>query len=145
MNHLKRWLPSLLMMAVIFGFSSIPSVEMPTFGGFDYVLKKLGHAIGYALLALANLRGLKKPNHEVHEEKHPSPFMSFISFVTKHPAFFSWLMAVTFSATDEFHQSFVPGRNPSVWDVLIFDNLGAIAGLWIHRIFDERVKPDMSP
>jgi VanZ family protein len=107
MNTLKRWLPSLLLMLLIFGFSSIPSTAMPRFGALDFSIKKLGHALGYGLLALAHLRGLggKRP-------------------------WLAWMMAVAYAASDEFHQSFVPGRGPSVWDVLLFDNLGALAGLW---------------
>jgi len=43
----------------------------------------------------------------------------------------AWLLAILYAATDEIHQSYVPGRYPSVWDVLIFDNLGALISLWI--------------
>ena len=138
MKHLKNWLPALLMMALIFGFSSIPSKEMPSFGGLDFSIKKFGHAFGYGLLALAYLRGLKFFKHEGHqgdEGKRLPPF------VLNNPLFFAWLMAVLFSATDELHQSFVPGRNPSIWDVLLFDNFGAIAGLWLHQTFAKRKKP----
>ncbi len=107
------------MMAVIFGFSSIPSQEMPSFGGLDFSIKKFGHAFGYGLLAVAYLRGL-----------------GYKRF------WLAWLMAVLFSATDEFHQSFVPGRNPSLWDVFLFDNLGALAGLWVGRLFRKRNQKD---
>ena len=103
------------MMALIFGFSSIPSEEMPSFGGLDFSIKKFGHAFGYALLALSYQRGLggKRP-------------------------WLAWLMAVAFAATDEFHQSYVSGRSPSPWDVLLFDNLGALAGLWVRHRFAKR-------
>jgi len=109
------------MMALIFGFSSIPSEEMPSFGELDFSIKKFGHAFGYALLALSYQRGLggKRP-------------------------WLAWLMAVAYAATDEFHQSYVSGRSPSPWDVLLFDNLGALAGLWVHQLFAKRTKPDMS-
>ena len=115
LDKLKRWFPSILMMALIFGFSSIPLREMPSFGLFDFLVKKFGHAFGYGLLALAYLRGLggKRP-------------------------WLAWLMAVAFAATDEYHQSFVPGRNPSPVDVLFFDNLGALAGLWASSILRKR-------
>jgi VanZ family protein len=122
LNRLKRWLPSLLMMAIIFGFSSIPSQKMPSFGGFDFSVKKIGHALGYGLLAVAYLHGLGKERH-----------------------WLAWLMALLFSATDEFHQSFVPGRNPSLWDVFLYDNLGALVGLWVGSLFIKRAKPDTSP
>lgn len=38
------------------------------------------------------------------------------------------LICVAFAATDEFHQSFVPGRGPSVKDVMI-DSVGAFFGI----------------
>ncbi len=115
MNIPKRWFPSLLLMALIFGFSSIPSAQMPEFGGLDFSIKKFGHALGYGLLALSYQHGLggKRP-------------------------WLAWVMAVTYAASDECHQSFVPGRGPSVWDVLLFDNLGALAGLWAGRLFRKR-------
>jgi hypothetical protein len=121
-NKLKRWFPSILMMVLIFGFSSVPLREMPSFGLFDFMVKKFGHMFGYGLLALSYLHGLggKRP-------------------------WLAWLMAVAFAATDEFHQSFVPGRNPSPWDVLFFDNLGALAGLWAGHLFRKRKQKDNPP
>jgi hypothetical protein len=118
-DKLKRWLPSLLIMAIIFGFSSLKSVEIPSFGAFDFSVKKLGHALGYGMLAIAYLHGM--------DRKRP---------------WLAWLMAVAYAATDEFHQSFVPGRGPSVWDVLIFDNLGALAGLWAGRLLQKKIHLD---
>ncbi len=115
MKFLKRWFPALLMMTLIFGFSSIPSHEMPEFGALDLSIKKFGHALGYGLLALSYQRGLggKRP-------------------------WLAWIMAATYAASDEIHQSFVPGRGPSVWDVLLFDNFGALAGLWAGSLFRKR-------
>lgn len=115
MNTLKRWFPSLVLMSLIFGFSSIPSAAMPRFGGLDFSIKKLGHALGYGLLAHSYLHGLggKRP-------------------------WLAWIMAVTYAASDEIHQAFVPGRGPSVWDVLLFDNFGALAGLWAGSLFRKR-------
>ena len=115
MKILKRWLPSLFLMAIIFGLSSIPSAEMPRFGGLDFSIKKLGHALGYGLLATAYWHGMNG----------------------KH-SWLAWLLAVTYAASDELHQSFVPGRNASPWDVLIFDNLGALAGLWAGHLLRKR-------
>ncbi len=40
----------------------------------------------------------------------------------------AWLMAIVYAVTDEFHQSFVPGRTPRVTDVLI-DAAGAALGI----------------
>ena len=113
-TYFSRWLPPLLMMLVIFWFSAQPASEMPTFEWAERVVKKGGHMIGYGLLALAYWRafGLK-------EEKR----------------WLAWLLAVLYAVTDEFHQSFVPGRNSSMWDIVVFDNLGALIVLWLMHYF----------
>ena len=43
----------------------------------------------------------------------------------------AWLLAVLFALSDEFHQPFTPGRNPSLVDVFVFDGGGAALGLGI--------------
>lgn len=106
------------MMLVIFGFSSIPSTEMPRFGLADFLVKKGGHATGYALLALANM-------HALSWERKRWPI--------------AWLLAVLYSATDEFHQSFVPGRHPALMDVGI-DAFGAAIGLLIWGLSRQRAE-----
>ena len=58
MKPFLRWLPAVLVMAVIFVFSSIPSDELPNFGLWDLLVKKGGHVLGYGLLALAYLFAL---------------------------------------------------------------------------------------
>ena len=143
MRLIKHWAPAFIMMATIFGFSSIPSKEMPSFGGMDFSIKKFGHALGYALLALTYLRGLRSFGQKYDtaiEGENPSKSNAFTSFVGKHPYFFAWMLALLFSGTDEFHQSFVPGRNPSLWDVFLFDNLGVVTGLWIYHLLGKRTK-----
>jgi VanZ family protein len=107
-SAVTRWLPAVTIMVIIFVFSSIPSEEMPHFGGMDFFVKKLGHLAGYALLAFALLWGL--------------------GLQTPGAPLKAWLLAVVYAATDEFHQSFVPGRNASILDVGI-DALGALVGI----------------
>ena len=55
-----RWGPALMMMTAIFIASSIPKEEMPTFGFWDLLVKKGGHMVGYALLAVAYLHALAR-------------------------------------------------------------------------------------
>jgi VanZ family protein len=111
-----RWLPALAVMLVIFGFSSIPSREMPNFGLWDLVVKKGSHMLGYGLLALAWWYGLG---------------------FEKRLWWLALLLAVLYALTDEFHQSFVPGRHPSWLDVLGFDGGGAALALlvffWVRK------------
>ncbi len=109
-----RWIPAFLMMAIIFWFSSQPGDNLPDFLNWDYVVKKLGHFAGYAFLSLCNLHGLKY---------NPRKY------------WLAWLISVFYAATDEFHQSFVIGRNSSVFDVILFDNLGAVFALWAYSTY----------
>jgi len=105
---LLPWLPAILMMAVIFGFSSIPSAEMPNYGFLDLVVQKGGHVLGYGLLALAYWVGLG---------------------FDKHVWWLALLFAVIYAVLDEFHQSFVPGRHTSWVDALVIDGGGAATAL----------------
>jgi len=111
MTHiLPPWLPALLVMLIIFLFSSHPSSDLPDFNWADAIVKKGGHVIVYAALALSYWYAFR-----MQEDKRR----------------LVWLLAVLYAITDELHQSFVPGRYSTVWDVLIFDNFGAMISLWI--------------
>ena len=121
---LWRWGPALLMMAVIFGFSSIPSTKMPMFSFLDLIIKKGGHALGYGLLALFYLRGFKGDSKDLK-----------ILWL-----YLAWMMALVYSVTDEFHQSFVTGRQPAATDVLI-DALGATIALILGARYHQQKQP----
>ncbi|MBI5965278.1 MAG: VanZ family protein [Chloroflexi bacterium] len=122
LSIVPRWFPALLIMAVIFAFSSQPGDKLPSFRGWDYFVKKGGHMIGYGLLALS--------------------YFHFLKYNRKQ-YWLAWLMTVAYAATDEFHQSFVSGRGPSVFDVLVFDGLGALIALWLYSRFWGKQKVDI--
>ena len=122
LSIVPRWFPALFMMLAIFAFSSQSGDDLPNFLNWDYVIKKSGHSIGYGLLALS--------------------YFHFLNYDKKR-YWLAWFMAVIFSVTDEFHQSFVPGRHASVFDVLIFDNLGAAFTLWVHFIYRTKYEKEI--
>lgn len=111
-------------MLIIFLISARTPSELPHFDWADRIVKKGGHAIGYALLAAAYWRAL--------------------GFREKR-WWLAWCFAVLYAVTDEFHQSFVPGRYPSVWDVLLFDNLGALVSIWLLRPYKRQRSDSPSP
>lgn len=115
------WLFALTIMCVIYFVSSQPSDDLPNFNWADRIVKKGGHMLGYGLLALSYWNALDRAKG-------------------KRPV--AWLLAVFYAVTDEFHQSFVPGRNASFWDVLIFDNLGALISLWLAGLYLKQKRPD---
>lgn len=116
-TEIRRWLPAILIMAIIFAFSSTPSSDLPNFGSLDFLVKKTGHALGYAILSLCYLAAIRR-------DKKARWF--WIAF----------LLAVLYSITDEFHQGFVAGRRPSPMDVGI-DSFGAALALIFTRIYPD--------
>lgn len=121
MKNLKsilRWLPAITLMVVIFGLSSIPSREMPDFGFWDLIIKKGAHVLGYGLLAVTYWYGLG---------------------FSKGSWRLALLFAMVYAITDEYHQSFVPGRHPSWLDALVIDGGGEVIGLFVASRFLKRI------
>lgn len=118
-----KWLPALLTMAIIFWFSSQPSSELPNFGLVDRMIKKSGHVFEYAVLSF---------------------WVWYALGFRKDHRWLAWLFALLYAVTDEYHQSFVPGRFPSIWDVIIFDNVGALIGTWIVSRIAKKQKRSMN-
>ena len=94
---LTLWGPFIAALAVVFWLSSL--AEVP---GTHYFWDKLLHAVGYAGLGVLALRAF----HGGFVRPRPAPTMYAAGAV------------ILWGISDEFHQSFVPGRNASVWDVL---------------------------
>ena len=114
---LWRWGPALVMMILIFTASGTPGNDLPQFGAWDFFAKKGGHMIGYAMLSAAWLRGLAN-NKSIH----------------KATLIMAIVLSTLYASSDEFHQSFTPGRTPSVSDVGIDTfgaTLGALAWTWV--------------
>ena len=120
--QILNWVPALVVMGVIFWFSAQSGEELPVFSWADKIVKKSGHMIGYALLAFWYWYALGLQNNR---------------------RWLAWLLAIIYAATDEYHQSFVPFRGPSIWDVLIFDNFGALISLWLtNRYVNKQKRPN---
>jgi len=84
------------------------------------VMRKCAHVGEYAVLALLLWRALR----------------SVPTLQTKRPILFIAVLiaCAVFAASDEFHQSFVKSRTPSIRDVLL-DVSGALMGLLISASF----------
>lgn len=97
-SPIARWLAVVAWMAVIFTLSAQPHLPRLPQPLADVLLKKTAHFLEYGLLATLLWRALGW-GRQVWG--------------------WAWLLAVLYACTDEWHQSFVPGRQPSPWDVLI--------------------------
>lgn len=104
---LTVWLPVLAWAAVIFAFSSIPSLSSGL-GVWDTVLRKGAHLTEYAVLGGLLYRALER----------------------EAPALAA---GIAYAATDEVHQHFVRGRHAAPVDVAI-DAVGVALGmlLWLR-------------
>jgi VanZ family protein len=100
-----------LVMGAIFAASSIPNMNALPGGLSDHHW----HFIAYAVLAASTLRALAGTSW---------------TGVTFPAAAAAWLITVTYGATDEWHQTFVPGR-VAAFDDLAADALGALAAVLI--------------
>ncbi len=98
-----RWLLVIAWMAIIFWFSAQPKAALNF--GQSTLVSKLAHVTEYAVLGWLIQRARDD----------------------RQAGWQSWLMAAIYAVTDEFHQSFTPGRHPLATDVLI-DSLGAAIG-----------------
>jgi len=103
-----KWVPSVLIMAVIFYFSSQPSSDLPDYGKWDALIKKSGHIIGYCLLSISN------------------------QFWFNGKKSISSIVAIGYAFSDEYHQSFTKGRFPSIIDILIYDLIGIVIGVVLY-------------
>ena len=106
----RWWAPVYLYAALIFVVSSIPRVLPPQIR-IPFLDKGL-HMIEYGLLGFLLTRALF----------HDSP-----SGLRQNFRFWAVLFALLYGVSDEWHQSFVPMREASVWDAL-FDGVGAAIG-----------------
>jgi VanZ family protein len=88
--------------------------QLPNFNGFD----KLLHVIAYGSLAASLLYGLQP----------------FINTTTMPIAgMIVVLFCFLYGLSDEFHQSFIPGRFVSGWDVLADTSGAVLVVLWWMR------------
>lgn len=110
-SPIVRWFLVIVWMGMIFAFSHQANSSEKTavvFGGFNIFARKMGHISEFGLLFLLIRFALRK-----HIE-------------LKKATLGAVLLAVLYAASDEWHQSFVPGRSACIEDVLL-DSVGIVA------------------
>jgi VanZ family protein len=99
-------------------------VDVHSFLVFHHYLRKTGHVIGYGMLSLLLLRGWRAT-------------FGWIPTLLLRATLLAWLGTLSVAALDEWHQSFIPSRTGTVWDVLL-DSVAGVAFLviaywWLRR------------
>lgn len=143
----RSWVPVILWMLLIFTASTdlmsaehtsrfigpflhwlIPQISTATLLTVHFFVRKTAHVTEYAILAALLWRALRG---------------SFQTTASKMLALAAFVIAATFAASDEFHQSFVASRTASPHDVMI-DACGAAAGLMIYWLLVRPKSPSFA-
>jgi VanZ family protein len=146
MTRVAAWLLVLLWASVMFNFSTdsfskehtsrvivpilqwlLPQASAETIDVLHEFIRKCAHVLEYSVLSVLLFRALRAP----------------ASGWTIRWAAVALLLAALFAASDEFHQTFVPSRGASVWDVLL-DTLAAAAAQVVLWLWLKRATPSQS-
>ncbi len=123
------WLPPLAWMGLIFFLSAQPDLPQAPGPWLDTLVKKTGHAVVYGVLAWLYLRALGQYFGGVR-----TPTILRVVSVA---------LAVAYALSDEYHQTFVPGRNGNMFDVTV-DGAGACVAMLLDRRLARRQSPSES-
>ena len=102
----KFWFPVIVWAGLIFWLSSIPNLKSSL--EQDFVLRKIAHILEYAILTFLFIRALE-----------------IEGLATKKAIIFSAIFTLFYALSDEYHQTFVFGREGSLKDAGI-DSIGII-------------------
>jgi VanZ family protein len=94
---------------LIFYLSSRSDLALTTDPFWDIVTRKIGHMVVFGILGFLAT-------------------WTAAAFQLPRPTIVGVVVGVAYAASDEFHQSFVAGRSPTVTDVLI-DSVGVLLGV----------------
>ncbi|PWU11289.1 MAG: hypothetical protein C5B50_23615 [Verrucomicrobia bacterium] len=98
-----------------------PAMSQDDVSHIVFLIRKCAHMTEYAMLAFLLWRAIRKP---VRNDPRPWSWRQALVVV---------LLVFLYAASDEFHQRFVPTRDPSIRDVII-DTCGGTLGmlaLWV--------------
>ena len=94
-----------------------------------FVTRKIAHFTEYAILGFLAARAFRT---------------SLRPAIRDHWFLISAVLIVVFALIDEYHQSFVPTRTPSVWDSFI-DMAGGLTALVLVRATKARQRTRLGP
>ncbi len=98
-------------------FATVPVLrELPAhvIEGFKYSIRKTAHISEYAILAVLASRAIRRGR----------------TATTAKDIWMPVLLCFLYASTDEYHQSFVPSRFASIYDVM-YDTFGGIVGVGV--------------
>ena len=128
-NILFYWLPPLVWMALIYYVSAQPTLPTLSYSLLDAVVKYGAHFVEYAVLALLWYRAIYS--------RFPHPKIQPLALI----------IVAVYALSDEFHQSFVPGRS-ATWQDVAVDIIGGASALLLWNLVHQwrnRTNPPSEP
>jgi len=114
-NKTKNWIFVFAWAGLIFFLSHQPFLKSDLPNQWDFVLRKIAHITEYAILTLLLIRALKE-----HQLTNKQIILLALS------------ISLFYAITDEYHQTFILGRQGTLRDVLI-DSLGILLISWFNK------------
>ena len=114
-KKIQNWFLFFLWAGLIFFLSHQPDLSSGLPKIWDFVLAKSAHFLEYVLLTFLLIQALKE--HQLTKKK-----ILILAIV----------LAIGYALADEYHQSFILGRNASLRDVAI-DSLGILSMTWLAK------------
>ena len=114
-------LPVLLYMLLIFILSSMS--HYPDILSWTFSYDKLVHTVEYYVLGYLLIRVFITSSRDI---------------LSRTSALLVIIIGALYGMSDEWHQSFVPGRYASIYDIL-FDTLGIVLAVVTYRFIRQRV------
>lgn len=144
-NKLINWLPAFVWMMIIFMFSAQPATKSNELSaGFTKVLIDiLGRIFPFNIETSTINSFVGQMNHIIRKFAHFSIYLVLGILVSRalikngyktRVVLISFLICSIYSASDELHQLFVPGRGCQLKDVLI-DSAGSFIGICLNALF----------
>ena len=112
---MKKWLLVILWAGFIFFLSHQPDLSSGLPGVWDFFFAKSAHFLEYAILTFLLICALQ--GHQLTKKKI---------------LILAAILAIGYAFSDEYHQSFILGRNASLRDILI-DSLGVLFVAWLTK------------
>ena len=101
-----------------------PGISEARLATAHFLVRKAGHFSEYALLAFLARRAFITSSQEL---------------LQRYWFRLGFLLVVVYALLDEFHQSFVPSRTPSIYDSAI-DVAGGLTVLLVCKLFSKRAR-----
>ena len=130
----RIWYPSILMMILIFIMSSFVAADSD---------RQSGLIVNAITFAFPNLKEISFLVNIVKKTAHFLEYAVFGFFTARAfrlsntSPFFAILFCGIYAATDEYHQTFIPGRSGEFADIIL-DTAGATFGAFTYWLFHHK-------